>query len=113
MNPSQSVHTTTSCFNRLNTWVEDLEIEEFFFVNASPKTGKVTKKDLDLDNLLRACYNARIVIALGNYASDALNSIGVTHFKLPHPSGLNRQLNDKDFVENQLMMCRRYINRYK
>jgi len=48
-----------------------------------------------------------IIVALGNNASKALGSI--PHFKLPHPSGRNRQINDNKFINNKLQDCRRYI----
>lgn len=51
------------------------------------------------------------IIALGNKASDALMTI--PHFKLPHPSGLNRQINDKEFIKKQLNACKSYINKAK
>ena len=109
MNPSEKITTTGRTFDRLNDWVERLGIEEYFFVNASANTGKIKQSDVDLDNLSRACYNAR-VIALGNFASEALTKIGVEHFKLPHPSPLNRQINDKSYISDQLSKCKDYIN---
>ena len=40
-----------------------------------------------------------------------LSKIGVEHFKLPHPSGLNRKLNDKKYVNKVLKECYEYCNR--
>lgn len=47
------------------------------------------------------------IIALGNEASEFLGE--VPHFKLPHPSGLNRQVNDKAYIEEQLKLCKEYL----
>lgn len=58
-----------------------------------------------------AIANADIVIALGNKASDALKN--VLHFKLPHPSGLNRQVNNKEFIKKQLKACQDYIKSHQ
>lgn len=46
-------------------------------------------------------------IALGNNASKALKS--VPHFKLPHPSGRNRQINDPKFIEAKLRECKKWL----
>lgn len=108
MNPSAKASGTGNTFSRLNEWVERLDIEEFFFVNTTGKVGKVKKSDIDLDNLSKACYNAK-VIALGNFASEALEMINVAHFKLPHPSPLNRQINDTEYISGQLSKCREYL----
>ncbi len=39
------------------------------------------------------------IVALGNIASKALGK--VKHFKLPHPSGLNRQVNNQKYKEKK------------
>lgn len=50
------------------------------------------------------------VVALGNKAFNYLLKVGVNEFfVLPHPSGRNRQLNNKKFVQEKLDQCRDYI----
>lgn len=50
------------------------------------------------------------VIALGQKAASYLVKVGVNEFFiLPHPSGRNRLLNDKEFVKEKLGACRKYI----
>lgn len=51
------------------------------------------------------------IVALGNAASKALKWI--PHFKLPHPSGLNRQLNNKSFVLAKLLECKKWLEENK
>lgn len=51
------------------------------------------------------------VIALGGFASQVLHKLGVEHFKLPHPSGRNRLLNDRNYEAEQLKLCREYLNK--
>jgi len=79
-------------------------------MNCSHKTGSIKQNDLDLDNLSRAVYKVNKVVALGNFASEALLRVGKSHFKLPHPSPLNRQINDPHFIENCLNNCRQFIS---
>lgn len=108
-NPSAKDSGKNSTFDRLNSWADDLGISFFGFVNTSGKVGSIKQSDVDLDNLVKACYNARRVIALGNFASEALDRAGIRHFKMPHPSPLNRQINDKNFIDEQLSLCRDYL----
>jgi hypothetical protein len=108
-NPSAKATKTHTTFGRLNDWVDKLGIDFYGFVNASDKVGSVKQSDVDLDNLRRACYNASRVIALGNFAAEALQRAGIQHFKLPHPSPLNRQINDHQFINQQLSDCRDYL----
>ena len=48
-------------------------------------------------------------VALGNNAAKFLTKHGIPHFKLPHPSGLNRQINDKSFVAKKLLECKKWL----
>ena len=48
-------------------------------------------------------------VALGNNASKVLSKLKIPHFKLPHPSGLNRKCNDKEYLSRQLEKCRQYL----
>lgn len=50
------------------------------------------------------------IIALGEEASKALSAMEEPHFKLPHPSGLNRKLNDHSYVKAILRECKYYIH---
>lgn len=49
------------------------------------------------------------VVALGDVASKRLDELKQSHFKLPHPSGLNRKLNDKDFLDSKLQECKDWL----
>ena len=50
------------------------------------------------------------VVALGREASRALDKAIIPHLKIPHPSGLNRKLNDPQFVNKFLKECKDYVN---
>lgn len=54
--------------------------------------------------------NGFIIVALGKKASERLDSFWNFHFVLPHPSGLNRKLNDKEYVDKCLSNIKRWIN---
>jgi len=51
-------------------------------------------------------------VAFGTNASKFLKKNNIPHFKLPHPSGLNRQINDKAYIISKLDECKKYIENY-
>lgn len=53
--------------------------------------------------------NDKAVVSLGVKAHQALLKAGIPHFPLPHPSGLNRKLNDKNSLSAELARCFQYI----
>lgn len=65
----------------------------------------------DLNDIETIARGRTAVIALGNVASKKLNGLNIYHFKLPHPSGRNRQINDKAFINSKLTECKKYIEK--
>ncbi len=64
----------------------------------------------DFQQIVReADLNDMPIIALGNNAATALLKMKVEHYKLPHPSGRNRLLNDKDWLADRLEGARIYV----
>lgn len=49
------------------------------------------------------------VIALGLMASRRLDKNEIEHFKMEHPSGRNRKLNNKIYLDNRLKECYNWI----
>lgn len=49
------------------------------------------------------------IVALGRVPSRALTLLGLPHICMPHPSGLNRQLNDPLFIEQKLYELRQFL----
>lgn len=55
-------------------------------------------------------FEADKIIALGLDADKFLRRNGVrNYYRLPHPSGLNRLLNDEKFVRMELRACQKYL----
>lgn len=50
------------------------------------------------------------IIAFGKTAARALTLLGKTFYEMPHPSGLNRQLNNKEFVEGKIKGLKEYCS---
>ena len=99
-----------STISRVMDWMDYVGVQ-YDFQNTYPHRGTFSKKDIDYDRLNNITDGYDRIIALGNIASEALTKIGVKHFKLPHPSGLNRQINDKKYIKQVLRECHEYCNR--
>jgi hypothetical protein len=110
-NPSAKASKNGNTFPRLVDWVNKLGLDTYTFMNAYPHPGKCSVSQVNLDNLRKALYKFNKVVALGNFAAEALTKAGIHHFKLPHPSPLNRQINDDRFINKCLDECREYLNR--
>lgn len=90
-----------ACEARLLEWIDRLGVHDYKVMNH-------THQHFDMTMFMHFCDGGPI-IALGNNASKYLKYYN--HFKLPHPSGRNRQINDKAFIEEKLSECKKYIER--
>jgi uracil-DNA glycosylase len=88
-----------SCEKRLMEWIAKININPYYIVNS------VDKEALNTAFMFHQCRAP--IVALGNNASKSLG--GLPHFKLPHPSGRNRQINDKEFIDKKIKECKIYL----
>ena len=104
-NPSADENSVT--FRKLDQWTTEWKLyENYDFMNCSDEIGQIYTIDYDS---LKVTDKYDKVIALGNVASNSLKKLNIDHFKMPHPSGLNRQLNDKKFEKNKIKECYNYL----
>lgn len=103
----------TQSYKRLLEWLWMLDVDVTQVILANIEHVKRHRPDwfVDVENphMYTEILPEDKVIALGQKASKYLESIKQEHFKLPHPSGLNRQTNDKSFIKGRLKECRKYI----
>jgi hypothetical protein len=100
----------TQSYRMLLRWVGemDLDITRIRMYNQSDKPFDAFMSKLSLNRAVE--LNQIKVIALGNAAAEYLNTAGITSFyQLPHPSGLNRQLNDLRQLKKTLKECKEYV----
>lgn len=105
----------------LKAWIKQMNLvqDDCHFFNCSDrvldKGEKLTAADINRDTLHQLAYMLEAgdckLIALGNFVHDILDAQAIEHFHLPHPSPLNRQLNDKNFVRVVLNECRFWIHK--
>lgn len=87
------------CEPRLQGWLVKLGIAECKIINRTDEDFEYYRE--------QARIHSWKVIALGVNASKALKGVG--HFIMPHPSGLNRQINNKHFIDKRIAACRKYL----
>jgi len=102
----------TGTIAKLFRWMDGCGEKNFSFMNLMLETDQKDPRQEDLYRVAEVCNLApnNKVIALGNKVSSALSKLGIHHFKLPHPSGKNRSLNDKEFEKNIILKCEEYLN---
>ncbi len=121
-NPSNASETEeafargTKSYKILESWAEAAAMTAWAVVNVSNKktpnnrplnTAEIKEAIPDLINVLKGSDK---VVALGKTAAKALTMAGIFHLEMPHPSGLNRKLNDPDYVFMCLNNLRRFVH---
>lgn len=87
------------CFNTIMEWINTLSPDYYICLNSH------TPREMDKIHVL--AEQGFKLVALGEKASKRLGNL--PHFKLPHPSGLNRQMNDKKQLALNLIACKNYM----
>ena len=101
--------TRNATFRRLESWMDELGVQHFSFINVFDKPHVPTLSKVKGKPLVTASETYTNVLALGEFVSLALNRLDIRHFKLPHPSPLNRLLNDKEYEKQVLKECKEYL----
>lgn len=121
-NPSKSNTDPNVAFkgskseSKLNQWLNAVVPVDYecMIMNCSNSVDfKLTEDNLDImiqriDFVIKK-ENIDKIIALGNIPSKILKAAGIPHFKLPHPSGRNRLLNNKSWVAEQLQLAKEFL----
>ncbi len=93
----------------------DVDVRYINYINAYTVDGRRSEEL----RVLLPNYLSNKIVALGANAAerlDVLNLVDVAQikfFRLPHPSGLNRETNDKKKLTELLSRCREYIYKEK
>jgi uracil-DNA glycosylase len=103
-------------FKVIEDWASEigLSTSEYILVNAFSKVNqKYNKLEVEVAVHRIVRYMSMVkpdkVIALGKIPAKVLKKAMVAHFELPHPSGLNRKLNDVEWLQGELEKARDYI----
>lgn len=116
-NPSQKAASNeaftadTASGRILRSWIEGIE-GNIVFDNIVPQVtennrplhpNEMAQAQASLSERIKEIKPDRIV-ALGKSAAKVLSKLKLDFFEMPHPSGRNRKLNDKDYVVHQVAL---------
>jgi hypothetical protein len=107
-NPSTKGGTCPT-IRKLKTWLDALDLNIVSFCNVANSHGPISLKDVKREYIHEISQGYDKIITLGATAGYALSLMGIRHYSLPHPSGLNRKLNQPGFIEQELSKCREYL----
>ena len=95
----------TRSYKTLLEWIHrmNLSINSIWLFNADDFIRKVNVEEIITIN------EHDQIVALGREASNALDKAILPHLRIPHPSGLNRKLNDPREVNRFLKECKDYV----
>lgn len=86
------------CYPRLISWIKSMGIQDYKLINSHT-----------VELLQEVSSWKGPIIALRIKAQNRLNQGGIQRFCLPHPSGLNRQINNKPLIQAELTAIRLYL----
>jgi len=110
MQPSKAAYRRNCTLDRFGAWIDTLGLRFVSFHNAIVDPNLPQKlSSVDYELLRESVHNYSYVVALGNLVSNSLKRIDTQHFKMPHPSPLNRLLNDRSYEHEMLNRLRSYI----
>ncbi len=102
----------------LNGWTKELSgVDYFRYANVcdKPTPNNRPLKDSEIkDNIAQLntwleSYGNIKIVALGKTATKALTLLQLPFYEMPHPSGLNRQLNDPEYIAKKLKGLKEYL----
>lgn len=110
---------TTKSGDTLRKWAADMGLEHYQFFNVSnlPTKGNrpLTKNEIMTNSsrlkteLQSDVLRAGKVVAVGKAAAVALTLLRIPFYEMPHPSGLNRQLNDPAYLAEKIKGLLKYL----
>lgn len=109
----------TKSMQVISNWLDMLNLgeEEIYFMNVSDtptpnnrplKISEIRASLPMLSNKINDVIPEKI-IALGKTAEKALTLLCIPHYAMPHPSPVNRQLNNQQFVDSKINGLIKYL----
>lgn len=110
LNPTKlAVPRKGGAVHRFSRWLDEIGIDIVSFTNLSPDPHW-DGKQIDESFLRQSMEGYSKIVVWGNSVSKYLKKMDVEHFVLPHPSPLNRQINNPEFIAQKLKECKEYLS---
>ncbi len=93
----------TKSYTTLLKWIADMGLDPYNVVLIN-RTDRYFLKTLS--NYIGYGFP---IITLGLKAKSDVEIFTQDFYAMPHPSGLNRQLNRKDYLDTKLLECKKFI----
>ena len=113
---NSSFHENTKSGKVLRAWIEsiDIDLNKIDYYNIIPykTTQTLSRKHLNLPLITQDIVEVmapKKVVALGKFVSVTLEHLGIEHLAFDHPSGMNRKLNNKQYLEDRLKELKEYL----
>ena len=108
-NTSHRAFEATASLKTISSWIEGINIhqKEILYLNASDSVTPPLKANEP--RLLMIKHEKLPVVAFGRFAYNMCKKYNIVCFEMPHPSGLNRKLNDKLYVKNKINELKIFI----
>lgn len=119
-NPSQAspdnsaFHPSTKSRKTIDKWFAGIPADLHFINVSNEKTENNKPLNSHQINPIRTqleSFKNYKIIAVGKTAENVLKHAQIDHFAMPHPSGRNRKLNDRDYIRNKLAELNKYVLR--
>lgn len=108
LNPSKLGGKSPS-LKTLSKWFDHLGLKNSSFINLYEKDICPEQCQIELIKKMVSVNHYDAVICLGEHVSKKLYLNDIDHFRLPHPSPRNRQLNNKNYIHSELKACKNYL----
>ena len=113
--PSRGRRTTQKQNNptlkRLNRWLDACNVGIYSFTNLCASSATSLKKGEIRETMLHEIFkDYNKIITLGKEVKHYTNKMGYDFYELPHPSPLNRNLNDKNYEKDVIKGLQSFIH---
>lgn len=111
----EAFHESARSSKILADWTKDIPGDKRYVNVARRKTDNnkaltTAEMKAELPRLKNDLAGATRIVALGKTAMRALSLLGVDFYEMPHPSGRNRLLNDKEYAARKIKELVHYCN---
>lgn len=109
--PSSTKRKGNPTLERLNRWLDACDVRIYSFTNLAPSSAGSLKKAEINDTMFHEIFkNYNKVITLGKEVKQYTKKMGYDFYELPHPSPLNRNLNDKNYEKAVIKGLQSFIH---